>query len=153
MCVNSMTLYVAYMTEDLYHSYSWKKPFFTAVLCMLVLLFLNDVAMRLYLFMEYPWFDIPLHFFGGFSVGLASIGLIRMVYRSKRYERSPQLLYIIVLTLFVGAGWEYVEYYMDASVAFGGNFWFDTVKDLLMDTLGGILSYICFHPQKSDSQI
>jgi uncharacterized membrane protein YjdF len=133
------------MTQDI-QSYSWKKPFFTAMLSLFVLLIINDTAMRLYLFSAYPWLDIPLHFLGGFSVGLAIIGLLRIVYTEERYANVPKLIYIIIGTLFVGAAWEFVEWYYHASVAFGGDFWFDTNKDLLMDTLGGILSYICFYP-------
>ncbi len=137
------------MTET-YHTYSWKKPFFAATVCLFLLLFLNQVATSLYLYAEYPLIDVPMHFLGGFSVGLASTGLLRMFYRSERFVRSPQFLYIMIMTISVGVLWEYVEYYYDVSVAFGGNFWFDTIKDLLMDTLGGILSYICFHPHKKN---
>lgn len=130
---------------------SWKIPFFSAAFFLFVLLIINDIAMRLYLFSGYPWIDIPLHLLGGFCVGLASLGVLRFVYRGEKYIALPNFLYIIVMTLCVGIVWEFVEWYMGASVAFGGNFWFDTKKDLLMDTLGGILSYICFHPRKKKS--
>jgi uncharacterized membrane protein YjdF len=140
------------MTQDT-QSYSWKKPFFTAAIAMFFLLLINDTAMRLYLFSGYPWIDIPLHILGGFSVGLAVIGLLRIVYNTREaYNQAPKLLYIVIGTLFVGIAWEYVEWYYHASVAFGGDFWFDTYKDLLMDTLGGILSYICFYQNQNKTQ-
>ncbi|MES2985514.1 MAG: hypothetical protein V4686_00105 [Patescibacteria group bacterium] len=135
------------MTPEIY---SWKKPFFSAAACLFVLLILNDVAVQLALYWGYKWLDIPFHFIGGFGVGLASIGLLRIAFPGEKYINSPQLLYTVLLTLFVGASWEAVETYYDVSVLFGGNFWFDTYKDLLMDTLGGILSYICFHPRKKN---
>jgi uncharacterized membrane protein YjdF len=136
------------MTSDT-KLHSWKKPFFTAAISLFILLLLNDMAMRLYLFSGYPWIDIPLHVLGGFSVGLATLGLLRIVYKEERYMHVPKLIYIIIGTLCVGIAWEYVEWYYHASVAFGGDFWFDTYKDLLMDTLGGILSYICFHQNQN----
>lgn len=139
------------MTQDL-HTHSWKKPFFVAAVLSFILLTINDISMRLYLFSGYPWIDIPLHFLGGFSVGLASIGILRIIYLPQTYGKVSVLVYTICITIFVGVMWEYVEWYMGASVAFGGNFWFDTSKDLLMDTLGGILSYICFHPRKRNLQ-
>ena len=140
------------MTPDTtVQTYSWKRPFFAASACLFVLLVLNDVAVRLALYSGYPYIDIPFHFLGGFSVGLASIGLLRIVFKGDRYRTSPLLLYTVLLTLFVGISWEVVEAYFKVSVLFGGDFWFDTVKDLLMDTLGGILSYICFHPHKTNS--
>jgi uncharacterized membrane protein YjdF len=131
-------------------TYSWKQPFFAASVILLVLVLINDLAFRLYLYSAYAWLDIPLHFLGGFGVGIATIGLLRMVWGDKKYINSPRLLYTVVLTLFVGIAWELVEVYYNVSVAFGGDFWFDTCKDLLMDTLGGILSYICFHPRKKN---
>lgn len=134
-------------------TYSWKKPFFIASGCLFVLLILNDVAIRLALYSGYAWIDIPFHIMGGFGVGLAGIALLRMVFSKEKYLNSPQFLYTILLTLFVGAVWEVTEAYFDVSVLFGGNFWFDTVKDLLMDTLGGILSYICFHPKTINREI
>lgn len=131
-------------------SYSWKKPFFGAALCLLLLLLINDTATRLYLYSGYPWIDIPMHFLGGFSVGIAAVGLLRVRYTEKQYSEAPIFIYVILMTIGVGIAWEFVEWYYKASVAFGGNFWFDTRKDLLTDTLGGILSYICFRPQKKD---
>jgi len=139
------------MTQDI-PVYSWKTPFFTAAFCLLLLLLINDTATRLYLYSGYPWIDIPLHILGGFSVGIAAVGLIRIIFPGKAYTSVPLFLYMILLVLCVGIAWEFVEWYYKASVAFGGNFWFDTYKDLLMDTLGGILSYICFRPQKKDLQ-
>jgi uncharacterized membrane protein YjdF len=141
------------MTENTYHTYSWKKPFFAAAVCLFALLFANQAAASLYLYQAYPLIDVPMHFLGGFSIGLASMGLLRMFYRSERFVRSPQFLYIMIMTISVGLVWEYVEYHYGVSVAFGGNFWFDTIKDLLMDTLGGILSYICFHLRKKNFQV
>jgi uncharacterized membrane protein YjdF len=139
------------MTQDQDISiYSWKKPFFTATCCLLIILLVNDAATRLYLYSGYSWIDIPMHFFGGFSVGLAVVGLLRIVYPGKKYLTISHVAYITIATLCVGIAWEIVEWYYNVSVAFGGNFWFDTSKDLLMDTLGGILSYICFRPQKKD---
>lgn len=139
------------MTPDT-HIYSWKRPFFAASACLFVLLILNDIAVKLEVYSWFTWLDIPFHFAGGFCVGLAAIGLLRLVFPGEKYIKTPQLLYTVLLTLFVGAAWEFVEAYFDVSVLFGGNFWFDTWKDLLMDTLGGILSYICFHPHKIKSQ-
>ena len=135
-----------------YHTqhHSWKLPFFIATIGLGVLLILNDIAIRLALYSGYRWIDIPFHFIGGFCVGLAGIGLFRMVFGYEVYKRSPQLLIITLFVLFVGMLWEAVEAYYNVSILFGGNFWFDTYKDLLMDTLGGILSYICFHPHKKN---
>lgn len=129
------------------NTYSYKRPFFLGVLCSVLLLGVNQIAEFFQIYSGYHWFDNPMHFIGGFSIGLLTIGVLRSVYGSLRYEKTPQLLFTIIGVLLVGIAWEVAEAYYKVSVMYGGDFWFDTYKDLLMDTLGGILSYICFHPR------
>jgi hypothetical protein len=130
--------------------FSWKRPFAVAAVCLLALIVLHTIALRLSLYFAYEWLDVPFHFFSGFSVGLAGIGLLRAT-QKERYEDTPQFINTILLVLFVGVVWECVEAYFHMPIFFNAFFWFDTSKDLLMDTLGGILSYICFHPHKKSS--
>ncbi len=80
-------------------------------------------------------------------MGLYSKWFKYTLYNKQKYDNSPQLLYVVCVVLIVGTVWELIEAYYNVSVMYGGNFWMDTYKDLLMDTLGGILSYICFHPR------
>lgn len=133
-------------TETAYR-YSHRLPFLIGVISSFLLLGVNAVAEFFQIYSGYHWFDNPMHFIGGFSVGLLVIGILRSICSKERYEKTPQLLLTVVGVLVVGGVWELVEVYYKVSVLYGGNFWMDTYKDLLIDTLGGILSYICFHPR------
>ncbi len=111
------------------------------------LLLVNQAATILPIYYLYHWLDTPMHFLGGFGVGLVAMGFLRSLYTKSKYVSASQFWYTVVLVICVGIVWELVEVYFKVSVMFGGLFWIDTVKDLLMDTFGGILSYICFHPR------
>ena len=58
------------------------------------------------------------------------------------------LLAAILGTIVVGLGWEVFEY--SAGITFNtvGNHALDTVKDLVMDILGGYAAYLYFIAQK-----
>ncbi len=133
--------------------YSYKLPFFIGAICAFILLGVNTLAEFFKIYSGYQWFDNPMHFIGGFSVGLLGIGILRRVFSAERYENTKQLIYTVLIVLAVGTVWELIEVYYKVSVLYGGDFWTDTYKDLLMDTLGGILSYICFHPLIKKQQI
>ncbi len=125
--------------------YSYKKILGLGFVCLFLLLCINELAVRFHIFYIYKWFDTPMHFLGGFGVGIVALGLLRWFFTKEKYDNTPQFWYTLFLVLGVGLVWELVEVFYKVSVIFGGSFWFDTIKDLLMDTFGGILSYICFH--------
>ena len=129
--------------------YPHKLLLFGGFIFLGLLLLLNELANRYSVYALYLWFDTPMHFVGGFGVGVVAIGLLRSWFAKERYHTTPQFWYTVFLVVAVGVVWELVEAYYKVSVMFGGLFWFDTIKDLLMDTFGGILSYICFHPRIS----
>ena len=142
-------MYTTVAKEFLYMQttiYSYKKPFLLGVLVAIFVLGVNAFAEYFHIYYLYHWFDIPMHISGGFAVGLIAIALLRVIYVGVAYEKKIQFVFMLALTILVGIAWEAFETYFKTSVMYGGNYWFDTIKDLLMDTLGGILSYICFHP-------
>lgn len=138
------------MDTTVIQKYSYRTPFLIGVICSGILFAINAVAEFFHIYSLYHWFDNPMHLFGGFSAGLLTIGIARAIFPTRIYEKTPQFVLTVVGALCVGIVWEVVEAYYNVSVLYGGNFWFDTYKDLLMDTLGGILSYICFHPSKKN---
>ena len=96
------------------------------------------------LFFYIWWFDIPLHFLGGLWIGLTSIYIYHHSERFKPIVLENHLfLSIFLCVIVVGVLWEFFEYYTGLAFAFG-NYPLDTVKDMLMDILGGVVSYIYF---------
>ncbi|MEN9605001.1 MAG: hypothetical protein RJB39_686 [Candidatus Parcubacteria bacterium] len=114
-------------------------------LFLFLLLLWNEFAVSYSVYFLYQWLDTPMHFFGGFAVGIFAMGILRWAMTKTQFNSRPQFWYTVGIVVLVGVVWELVETYYKVSVIYGGLYWYDTIKDLLMDTFGGILSYICFH--------
>ncbi len=87
-------------------------------------------ALQEYLYWRNVWLDVPVHFVGGFTIGIFLAGfLIRF---------RPFLF----LTGFfaVAVAWEVFEYYF--GVPRDTNYIFDTTLDLLTGFLGALAAYV-----------
>ncbi len=108
----------------------------------------HGAAMRFELYSTYPWFDIPMHFWGGTLIALGSAtGLFARVFR-----RAPRSLFeSSVLVLVVGVAWEVFEWYAGIAgvvtylatiIPDYHTLWvIDTCKDLILDLAGGAVGY------------
>ncbi|MSU55183.1 MAG: hypothetical protein EXS46_01420 [Candidatus Taylorbacteria bacterium] len=100
--------------------------------------------MTLFLYSYYWWFDIPLHFVGGFC--LASLTLwsfYPLILIGKRVPRRTTVLFMAVAGSFVfGVAWEIFEYFSGITFNTIGSYPLDTVKDLIVDMLGGYLAHV-----------
>lgn len=108
-------------------------------------IFLADiVANKLYLYWTYVGLDKVMHFLGGLATGF--IILIVLQYAKKT---SHSFLFAFLGSLIVGIAWEIVEYVLHIST-YASNFILDTSGDLLMDIMGGFVSYFVWVaiPQK-----
>lgn len=101
------------------------------------------IAITHYLSLQYawyvknPWLDIVMHFVTG---GAISYAFFWYLYRFNASYLARPFLSVIIPTLIIGLGWEWFEYYYDITgwPIDTFNYKFDTAKDLVMDTLGGI---------------
>lgn len=96
------------------------------------------------LFEVYPWLDNPLHFFGGVLIAITANEFFLYCRRNGYIGKTHSFLHIILLVTFVmtvAVFWEFHEFLRD--------FYFhtelqsseaDTMKDLLLGMLGGLLS-------------
>ncbi len=108
--------------------------------------FLYILALYKDLFFTYWWFDIPMHFLGGFSVALASVYLI-YIHNQTRMPTDRGIFFTAILSaLLVGALWEIFEYVTKISFTIG-DYRLDTIKDLFIDIYGAIVAYIYFKRQ------
>lgn len=114
-----------------------------------VVLTLDRIAQDNYLYWAYWWYDIMMHFLGGFLVaGIALWFLARFSDESMRTARRA--LYVAIITaIIIGIGWEIFEYFSGALLQQNGSIVGDTALDLVMDVVGalamwGILAKIFF---------
>lgn len=107
-----------------------RLPWLLAALVLSALLsYLHHIALVDFLYWRYEWFDIPMHYLGGVTLGVFLVAL------SPKYRPRSYMTAIAVLLI----GWEAFEYLF--GMPREQNYAFDTALDLLMGTLGAATTY------------
>ncbi len=88
------------------------------------------------------WYDIPMHFLGGFWIG--GIALWLYFFRKKINTDNTinkSTVYIVSLLSVIGIGllWELFEFSLDTFIIFQTNDIVDTLSDLGMDIIGALV--------------
>ena len=95
-----------------------------------------------------PDFDVPMHFFGGFSVGLASYTYVRFIQINTKTELPPlaQFLFVWGLVAIIATWWEFMEFVGDTFVYIKRDLPMQTsLADTMFDLfLGGAGSWCAF---------
>jgi len=109
-----------------------------------VLIYLFDLVVLnpLNAYLYYPRIDIPMHFFGGMSIAYAYLGLMGDLEQKKHFTADPWLknLFIVSLVAFTAVAWEWYEFILSIGLdIITQPSEADTMKDLLVGTLGGLV--------------
>lgn len=125
---------------------------------LLTLLFISNIPSIYYgWYLQFTWFDTAQHFLGGFFVAMLMVAYLKD--HLIKGEWIKNTLVIAGATIFIGVVWEFAEYIANQTLAeplyrwAGIRAYFmgdldDTVKDLILDTLGG-LSFWAIHSFRS----
>jgi len=92
------------------------------------------------LFWYYAWYDAPLHILGGVVIGLWGSAVASRLTLRPRYT----ILFIALLAVAVGAGWEILERAAGLTSADSPGYWVETTQDLFCD-LGGALAVMSLY--------
>ena len=130
----------------------------------LTIIFLTNFVGMYYGFYDHWWFDISLHFLGGFFMAMLMVRYLAdllsdaprpsdnantRALRSYGSVKLKNYLIIIGAVSFIGVVWEFAEYLANQTLVeplynnFGIKAYFigdldDTINDLLMDILGAL---------------
>jgi len=120
-----------------------QKPLLKEVLITGVLIsLLHYAALTFHLYWTTMWFDVVMHFLGGFFIGLLALFTfyISEWVEFPRDHAASILAMTLGSVLLVGLGWELWEVFVGFTDALEDQV--DTYVDLVMDTLGGIAAYL-----------
>jgi len=123
-----------------------------AIFFLTLVLLINFIAGMYYNFYEYWWFDVFLHFLGGFFVAMLMVHYLADI---KTKSKLKNYLIITGAVILIGVLWEFAEYLANQTLvepiynSFGIKAYFigdldDTLNDLLMDILGAISWLLLF---------
>ena len=117
-----------------------RNNFLIRLVSLIFFIFLvNYLAMQFYWYSSIWYFDMPMHFLGGFWLGLAIIWFFKIQYISFRL-----ILKIILGVLLIGIFWEFFEILVNNYTIQNSFNTLDTVSDILFDISGGFFAVLYF---------
>ena len=121
-----------------------RKKLFKILAYLIVCIFLvNYVAVKLYWYNSIWYFDMIMHFLGGFFLGLSLIWLLS--YKNLSIELSFNLIFKIILgVLLVGVLWEVYEILVNNAIAQNPFNTLDTLSDIFFDLSGGVFAILYY---------
>jgi len=119
-----------------------KKSFSIILFVFIYLIFILDIiANQYFLYWHFWWFDIVMHFLGGFWIALLAYYIFFLSgYFTKISKRFSVFTLSLATVLVVCVLWEVFEYIMKVSI-YQPDYILDIYLDLLMDTLGWLIAY------------
>jgi hypothetical protein len=110
-----------------------QKALIRRVAILIVLIFIaNTLAMKFYWYYSIWWFDMPMHFFGGFWLSWTAVWLLL------KLKLKPGLIKVMIWVLMIGAGWEIFEI-LAHNVPLGEPInYLDIFSDICFDLAGGL---------------
>ncbi|MFA6585833.1 MAG: hypothetical protein WCS86_01595 [Candidatus Paceibacterota bacterium] len=117
----------------------YKKLAVRLFLLILLIFLVNYSAMQFHWYSSIWYLDMPMHFFGGFWIGLAFIWLFKIKEISFRL-----ILKIISVVLLVGVLWEFFEIVVNNYIILDSFNTLDTLSDIFFDLAGGIFAILYF---------
>ncbi len=118
-----------------------KELFFSSV----IVACLHLLALIYHLYWTIDWYDIPMHFLGGFTIGILAVFIfftsLYIPSTSKlKDNRVILFMFTIGFTLIVGLAWEVWELFFRLTDVFTDQL--DTVVDLVMDFCGSVTAFL-----------
>jgi uncharacterized membrane protein YjdF len=118
-----------------------------AFIALVIIFFVNVLGLYYGWYHDFFWFDMTLHFFGGFFMAMLMANYLDEYFVNKNLIKN--VLIIVGTTTLIGVVWEFSEYTANIVISPMIYKWFavktyfmgdldDTVSDLLMDVFGSL---------------
>lgn len=103
---------------------------------------LHYVAEIFYLYWTIEWFDILMHFLGGFLIALFAMYILSRIgwFKNEKQYTLICILFTLAITLIIGLSWELWELFVGFSDQITDLM--DTITDIVMDLTGAITAYV-----------
>lgn len=109
------------------------------LLLSIVLLVLNAIAIKFHLYFTTWWADNINHFLGGSVLVLFFYNISTIVKNYKNLSDTKRNILVVLAVIVFGILWEIFEWYFKLTFVDDSNYWSDTILDVIMDTIGGVL--------------
>jgi uncharacterized membrane protein YeaQ/YmgE (transglycosylase-associated protein family) len=113
------------------------------VLSLGVLAVLHRIALAFYLYWQWPWLDIAMHFFGGAVVALGLFTIRDFVRQIP--DRLEYLLPVMSGVVVVVLVWELFEFFVVGIPLTTPGIELDTAIDITVGIIGGLVGFFVGH--------
>ena len=124
---------------------------------LIFILFIHALATVNFWYWRFPWFDIPMHFFGGFWVAMAflyfdpKIEILKINGLKFLTDAAAVLAFVALIGIF----WEFFEFISDFLIESKRSGLFqagaaDTLGDLFFDLVGGASLFVFYKLARKD---
>jgi hypothetical protein len=105
---------------------------------------LHNVASFFYFYWTLWWFDIFMHFLGGFWIASVCLWIFYSNYfrQSSRPSRVRLFVFAVLSSIVLGLAWETFE--LVAGIILFPEYIPDSSLDMVMDTIGGVFAYLFY---------
>ncbi|PIP69199.1 hypothetical protein CO033_01090 [Candidatus Nomurabacteria bacterium CG_4_9_14_0_2_um_filter_32_10] len=116
-----------------------KKLLIRLILIIFLIFLLNYLAMEFYWYSSIWYLDMPMHFLGGFWLGLIVIYLFFL-----KDDVFKSIFKILFFVSSIGIGWEIFEIVVNNYVTQNYFNYLDTISDIFFDLSGGLFAILYF---------
>jgi len=117
------------------------------------IIFIHALATINNWYWTYNWIDMPMHFLGGFWLGVIFLYFIMPKLEITDHKLLITMILVVSFAVLIGVLWEFFEFLSDIFLAGKGIFEIsqqgtgDTMSDLFFDLLGGFIAFIIYRFQ------
>ena len=105
---------------------------------------LHNAASLFYFYWTLWWFDILMHFLGGFWIASVCLWIFYGNYfrQISRPSRTKLFVFAILSSIILGLAWEAFE--LATNIILFPEYIPDSALDMVMDTIGGVFAYFFY---------
>jgi hypothetical protein len=123
--------------------------FLVSSVLLLIIVILHGAAVMYYFYYLYWWYDIVMHFLGGLWVSISTLWFFLVSEYAVNFKSVQRFfstyprafIFSLCAVLTVGIAWELFELVFGISFTLE-NYVIDTILDLVMDGIGGIVGFL-----------
>jgi len=101
---------------------------------------IHILAVKLYLYWNVVWLDIPIHFLGGIVVALGLYTLRDLGLFPNKFLKLVPVIGLVFIVALIWEVWEIWAQLVDFSVM--KDYYVDTTIDMVMGLCGGVVGYL-----------
>ncbi len=136
------------------------KRFLPAFVVIGAVVVVHVVVVALGVYQAILWFDVPMHFFGGYAMAMLGLAFFRLIQSRTEFPKGSgadarwalialEGVFVVGFAMLIGIAWEWYEFLFDqfatsmvAQYGFAQMGIADTMGDFFNDAVGAVIAWV-----------